>query len=837
MYSISDEAKTAIKAAVIHTTLSGTLSDWEFTEDNILSGSFSITNQCSDDSELSIGSVYIGELKGTFLNCPANRNTLLGKKIKTSCNLKIGNSYEAIPLGEYFVQEVNWAASGVEITAYDAMSKFDKTANIDQTTGTIFGFLTLACDACGVSLGMTPAECQALTNGTETLVIRTDGSDIETYRDLLSWIAQTTCTIATINRDGKLVLREYGKTSVDSLDTTHRLSGGKFSDFITRYTGISVVNISDQTTSYYEVIPDDGLTYNLGSNPLLQVGVESVKTKERRAVLEKLATYKSTPMEIPVAPIPIYDLCDLITFTDGLAGNSSISYVTKYEWNFNSQLKLSSAGKDPALANAKSKTDKNISGLMSRAQADRESIRWYTYVNAKEIDVSDGVETNIIDMDYVTTKGGKVLFNAEILYDIETTSIEDTFNDAVVVATIYINDIAVADYLPTETVQDGRHHLIVMYPFNTTADTIGNIKVTLTISGGSAVIGVAKIQGYLMGSGLAGDIAWDGKIKIEDKITSDVEIHDISETIAEKVIASVQIPLSSVFADTIRTSVNILLNKNISDDVLTGTNIMVYRPGVNDVFVSLKNCSVSNNSWISSADGATVVIDRLYGIQSIKGYCDADVTFAFSPDGQNWKGYNAIAGEIQDDYEMPWSIVQEMTAELWASFDQYWLRATIPNGKKLTQLSIEGGYIQYAVTYSDGVNGDAFEDVVYKVGYGVATPKFKNGGTPTRKDYTFDKWSPELQSVVTKDITYSATWILSLTVATLTFDESYKGLQYTVKSSSGEENYEGTVEDTLKAELRLQRLSTEYVISIGTYEQKFTTGTESGTMEVTVNAN
>ena len=45
---------------------------------------------------------------------------------------------------------------------------------------------------------------------------------------------------------------------------------------------------------------------------------------------------------------------------------------------------------------------------------------------------------------------------------------------------------------------------------------------------------------------------------------------------------------------------------------------MVYRPGVNDVFVTLKNFRVSNNSWISSVDGASVVIDRLYGLQSIK---------------------------------------------------------------------------------------------------------------------------------------------------------------------------------------------------------------------------
>lgn len=64
----------------------------------------------------------------------------------------------------------------------------------------------------------------------------------------------------------------------------------------------------------------------------------------------------------------------------------------------------------------------------------------------------------------------------------------------------------------------------------------------------------------------------------------------------------------------------------------------------------------------------------------------------------------------------------------------------------------------YTVTYTDGVGGKAFKDDVHSdLEKDTPTPAF-SGGTPTRKDFVFDGWNPEVAETVTEDVTYTAQW-------------------------------------------------------------------------------
>ena len=58
----------------------------------------------------------------------------------------------------------------------------------------------------------------------------------------------------------------------------HRFSSS-FSDFVTRYTAVSSTNLRTQTAEYYALETDDGLTMNLGVNPLLQFGLEETRAE------------------------------------------------------------------------------------------------------------------------------------------------------------------------------------------------------------------------------------------------------------------------------------------------------------------------------------------------------------------------------------------------------------------------------------------------------------------------------------------------------------------------------------------------------------------------------
>ena len=62
----------------------------------------------------------------------------------------------------------------------------------------------------------------------------------------------------------------------------------------------------------------------------------------------------------------------------------------------------------------------------------------------------------------------------------------------------------------------------------------------------------------------------------------------------------------------------------------------------------------------------------------------------------------------------------------------------------------------YTVTYTDGVNGEAFEDQAYTAKYEDATPAFE--GTPARAGYKFLGWEPTVAETVTENATYVAQW-------------------------------------------------------------------------------
>jgi len=77
------------------------------------------------------------------------------------------------------------------------------------------GYITAQC--CGsseIELGTVyAAEIEAMPNGAEMLSVYTE-NDIETYRDVLYFVAQILAGFFCINREGKLELRKYGTEPV-----------------------------------------------------------------------------------------------------------------------------------------------------------------------------------------------------------------------------------------------------------------------------------------------------------------------------------------------------------------------------------------------------------------------------------------------------------------------------------------------------------------------------------------------------------------------------------------------------------------------------------------------
>ena len=239
-----------------------------------------------------------------------------------------------------------------------------------------------------------------------------------------------------------------------------------------------MVNIADQKTVYYGLDVDDGLTYNLGSNPLVQYGLKETLEKQRRAILDALTPINYGPMEVSMVGSPAYDLGDVLVFSDGIADASVLHCITKYDWTYNGDYEVTGVGKNPALANAKSKVDKNIAGLMNETASD--AIHYYDYMNAEAIHIGDGQKGQIIQFHYVTTKDTHIDFHAEVKYKLSTTETydetEDTYTEAdgVLKVSYNLNGEDVTDYYPVETRLDGTHLLHLVFTWRSTANIIGD---------------------------------------------------------------------------------------------------------------------------------------------------------------------------------------------------------------------------------------------------------------------------------------------------------------------------------------------------------------------------
>ena len=681
MYAVSNAYKEAMKKPVQRSKVEGKIGSVQFSDVNILSGSFSITNQCSGSDQVEIGTVYTGELDITLLpNTKLTRGTLQGAVIKPNYGQMLENgTYEWIPLGVFYVSEASWGASGVEIKAYDVMSKLDKACIVTQTAGRAYALAQLAAKACSVEFDQTSAEFGALPNGSRIISCFTD-NDIETWRDWLSWLAKTLGCFATATRDGKIRFVQYGTDVVDTIDTSHRVATPTFSDFSTRYTGISLTQTSDQTLKYYGLVNDNGLSYNLGSNPFMQYGTDQTKKDMMYEILNAIAVIDYIPFSAQMIGNPAYDLGDVLQFPGGV-GDDGLHCITKFAWKFHGGYSAEGVGKDPAIANAKSKTDKNLAGLLSNASND--AISYYDYVNAEAIHIGDGGKGRIIVFHFVTTKDTHIDFHAEVKYTLSTTEDIDedamtyTERDGILKVSYVLNGENVTDVFPVETRQDGTHLLHLIYTWRATANVIGDFKVYLEMEGGSVDIGTGDSRAYIAGTGLVGDDAWDGSLKIDDKIAP-IDLRDIivENTIGDSVTTEFVHEDEATASDTIG-AVDLMsyLMSTFTDavgaayrlhrfDVLYSTSLMAYSgteasggvwknaSGTSQGTLTTPNCTVNNIMQITSRHSGD------------------DVAYVVSFDGgTTWWTYADKWSEpdyTQDVYGMFEGMMRSITKDQWA---------------------------------------------------------------------------------------------------------------------------------------------------------------------------
>ena len=549
---------------------------YPFGYEDIVKGSGYVSAQCCGSAEIELGTVYAAEM-GVTLFSQIDRYTLDGAKVELSYHLRVADgSFEEVPMGIFEVSEANRTAHCLELKAYDYMLRFEKSFNGFESVGNAWAFLELCCKACGVEMENTQGEIEGMPNGRELLSIYPE-NDIGTYRDVLFFVGQVLGGFFCINRRGRLELRKYGAEPVLEVQGRHRFSSS-FSDFITRYTAVSSTNLRTQTAEYYGLEVDDGLTMNLGVNPLLQFGLEETRRQLCGNILADLAAVNYVPFDSSTIGNPALDLGDVLTFTGGQADGEQMTCITSFQCRIGGRQSLKCVGKNPRLAQAKSKNDKNISGLLNQIEAGKVGI--HTFTNASAYVVAED-RVRVISIEFAAKEETHVQFFGQVVLDVRAAQVErracasgsvvvpvpvagagggtgggvavgavsgdgeeagsagddggtgeSTENvtvevelpviwtedgQAAVFVTYELNDSEILAHRPVETWGSGRHILSLYYPIDGLVPNITNtFNVYLRMEGGTGKIETGGCIASISGQGMAVAAAWDGTVTVEE---------------------------------------------------------------------------------------------------------------------------------------------------------------------------------------------------------------------------------------------------------------------------------------------------------------------------------
>lgn len=511
MYSVTADFLSAMNQPIQQHKISGTIGSASFGPVNILAGSFSINNKLCDTNAIGIGNVYIGELTATFRGLSINPGEWQGKVITPVFSLLTDpdtDTWEDVPLGVFTVQEATISASGVSVKAYDNMSKFDKPTAAGYKRALPWLILKSVCLKCGVEFANTRAEIAAMPNG--SIEMNTfDTNDISTFRDVISWVGQTICANATITRDGALLMVPFKSTVDASYDDTHRHEGATFADYETTITEVSIKVKPTNTVYYYHVTPNDGLTYDLGQNPFLQLGSESDRETHVRAILNGLQAVNYTPFSVNLTGCPIYDLGDVLTFTDGILSGTKKGAITAYTYTYNGAYKLSCGGNNPAEANAKSKEDKLFDQIDKDISSEKNTMT--VARNANAANIGGGYEVTVIDYPFeVVDDVNLTNVSTEIIMTTAATvtEVDDVISigDLVARIVLYLDGVEIDDLYPEFIVSEGKDTINFDYALKNLGVGAHTYEVRVELTGGTGTVAARDAHEFLWGYGITFEV-------------------------------------------------------------------------------------------------------------------------------------------------------------------------------------------------------------------------------------------------------------------------------------------------------------------------------------------
>jgi len=372
MYPVSAAYKTAIQQNVRDIKITGTITLKDdtvinITDEDIVQGSLYVAEQCVAGEDIEVGNVYASEM-GLSLSTPLeNPYSLDGARIHIYFGIDVGSLWEYVPLGYFYVTEIQRKANNVNLTALDGMLLFDIPVG-EPGSSSPRNFIVHACQRAGVTLGTSVFEIDTFANA-GVLLAAPDASKIKTCRDLLMWACQIMGAFARMNRSGELeIVPIKARPSVKTINKAERFNSD-VSDF-----AIQITKVSMQVGEAEYSRGTDGMTMVLEENPLLAGLSETQINQMLDYLLAQITTAVYVPFNSNFIGDPALQPGDFVTLADTsvLGGGDVTSIITHTIWRYRGPHNIKAVGKSGLLRGVQAQQSKTVSAIRAIAKTAQE---------------------------------------------------------------------------------------------------------------------------------------------------------------------------------------------------------------------------------------------------------------------------------------------------------------------------------------------------------------------------------------------------------------------------------------------------------------------------------
>ena len=521
MYKVSEEYKVASLKSSRETKVEGYIKlsnklTISFNSSNILAGSLSIDNSAVNGQELNLGTVYTGKMQIT-LKLSLDRYQLYDKEIGLSYFLKVGDNWEEVPLGVFYINEAQRNGKYIAISAYDKMLDFDKDFS-EITTGRPFSLISQCCEKCGMEMEQTEEEIDALS---PTILVEEDGEEVEqiikyglpsdstisTHRALLSELATIMGGFFIIGRTGKLKFMKFGaETGVVITDNIRK--NAEIYDYKCEYSGVKAT-IDDGS---YISGTSDKIVIDIGNLGLFKNGLIETKTKTVDFIYEQIKDLKYTPGSVSYVGDPALDLGDMVMikgYDTDEDGNKMC--ITSYNWNFHGNHKLQAVGKNIKIADSKKQTSQQIKVVAENVkQASFNKI--VTFYNAEKFEVG-ATPYKIARLIVPVSEKTSILATGQIVMNVKT--------PGTIKIKYKLNEVE-EKYSPMQIVPiEGYYMINLLYVLKNIDEFSQNIfEVFIESQDAAAEVDIEHCIINLSGSAIVDADVWDGTLSLKDTFTA-----------------------------------------------------------------------------------------------------------------------------------------------------------------------------------------------------------------------------------------------------------------------------------------------------------------------------